>query len=76
MSHVSCVLSVHVYSNLCIDKRYAFELVREFMNSWCDLSKIKLIIFQMNIFLYSYNVILFQIYDSAKILRLYQIISG
>ena len=52
MSHDSCLLSVHVYGNLCINKRYAFEFVRVFMNAWYDnLSKIKLIIFQMNILL-------------------------
>ena len=62
--HVSCLLSGNVYSNLCIDKRYAFEFVRESMNSWYyDLSKIKLITFQMNTVLYEYNIKLFQIND-------------
>ena len=62
MSHVSSLLSVYVYSNLFIDKRNAFEFVREFVNAWYD-SLIKLIIFEMNILLYSYNSIVLQIND-------------
>ena len=64
MSHVSCLLSVNVYCNFCKDTRHAFEFVREFMNSWYDdFSKIKLITFEMNVFLYAYNIKLFQLND-------------
>ena len=67
MSHVSFLLSLYSYGNLFIDKRSAFEFVREFMNTWYDnLDKIKSIIFQMNTFLYTYDIKLFQIKDIYK----------
>ena len=37
------------------------------MNSWYDdFSKIKLITFEMNVFLYAYNIKLFQLNDVAR----------